>query len=621
MNASPYRLPILIAFTVVCFTTFRSQAATITVSHTADSGPGSLRDALASATDGDTIDASGVTGAILLTNGELLVTNSVDIVGPGPGLLAVDGNGVSRVFFVGSNVVASISGTAIRNGSVSSFSLVPAGGGIFNQMAALTVSNVVITGNSADHGGGICVANASDDAGTLRSGNASLKVVGSEFIWNRGTTGGAIINFGYGPALANVEIQNSTFTSNAAFYGGAVAVQARGGTPASLHISGCTFSDNSARDGSGGAVFNQGASGGRATARIVNSTFSLNRARTGGGVYHTSFNDGQAKLGLLNCTFSGNSASYAGGTVVNHLDGFSGGGGWLEIGSSILDEGGGSGGTIVSYGGTVVSLGYNVSSDAGGGVLTAASDQTNTDPLLDPTGLQDNGGPTRTIALQACSPAADQGNNLSSAATDQRGSGFSRTVDDPGIPNAAGGDGTDIGAFEAQPPLADMMPPTITCPAARIVNATLPDGAVVNYPAAEASDNCGIATLTYSQDAGTVFPIGTTTVTVTAVDAAGNTNACSFTVKVKSASEQIADLIALVHSLPGVKAGTKNALVVKLNDAQKSLGNGNLPSACSKLQDFINLTKAQTAKKELTAEQAAQLIAEATRIRAVLACP
>ncbi len=50
---------------------------TITVTSTADSGAGTLRAALASAANGDTIDASGVTGAILLTSGELLVTNSV----------------------------------------------------------------------------------------------------------------------------------------------------------------------------------------------------------------------------------------------------------------------------------------------------------------------------------------------------------------------------------------------------------------------------------------------------------------------------------------------------------------------------------------------------------------
>src|SRR2546427_7473565 len=80
-------------------------AGTITVTSTADSGAGTLREALARAADGDTIDATGVSGTILLTSGELLVSNSVTIVGPSPANLAVDGNAASRVFYIGSNTV------------------------------------------------------------------------------------------------------------------------------------------------------------------------------------------------------------------------------------------------------------------------------------------------------------------------------------------------------------------------------------------------------------------------------------------------------------------------------------------------------------------------------------
>jgi hypothetical protein len=57
-----------------------------------------LRQALAIANNGDTIDASGVSGAIILTSGELLVDKSVTINGAGADVLAVDGNMVSRVF-------------------------------------------------------------------------------------------------------------------------------------------------------------------------------------------------------------------------------------------------------------------------------------------------------------------------------------------------------------------------------------------------------------------------------------------------------------------------------------------------------------------------------------------
>ena len=62
-------------------------------------------------------------------------------------------------------------------------------------------------------------------------------------------------------------------------------------------------------------------------------------------------------------------------------------------------------------------------------------------------GLQDNGGPTQTIALIAGSPALDKGRQFDGNPTDQRGQ--SRPFDNPSIPNATGGDGTDIGAYEA----------------------------------------------------------------------------------------------------------------------------------------------------------------------------
>src|SRR5215471_20841848 len=84
-----FALPALIAVLLFAQTTM---ANTITVTSTADSGAGTLRAALASGANGDTIDASGVTGTILLTSGELLVTNSVTILGAGPANLAVNGN-------------------------------------------------------------------------------------------------------------------------------------------------------------------------------------------------------------------------------------------------------------------------------------------------------------------------------------------------------------------------------------------------------------------------------------------------------------------------------------------------------------------------------------------------
>jgi hypothetical protein len=95
----------------------------------------------------------------------------------------------------------------------------------------------------------------------------------------------------------------------------------------------------------------------------------------------------------------------------------------------------------------VISRGYNISNVDPTSCLTAATDRSNTDPLLKP--LASNGGPTKTFALQPTSPAIDAG-FAGGTLTDQRGQ--RRIVDYPGVPTAAGGDNSDIGALELQSP-------------------------------------------------------------------------------------------------------------------------------------------------------------------------
>src|SRR5947208_5864821 len=92
------------------------RADIITVTNTNDSGPGSLRDALAIANDGDTI-IFAVTGTIILTSGELLVKHSISISGPGSANLVVNGNESHRVFHVSSGRTVTISDLMISNGN------------------------------------------------------------------------------------------------------------------------------------------------------------------------------------------------------------------------------------------------------------------------------------------------------------------------------------------------------------------------------------------------------------------------------------------------------------------------------------------------------------------------
>jgi len=138
----------------------------------------------------------------------------------------------------------------------------------------------------------------------------------------------------------------------------------------------------------------------------------------------------------------------------------------------------------------------------------------------------------------------------------------------------------------------------------------------VNYPAAIATDNCTSPTLSYSQAAGTLFPIGDTTVTITATDAVGNQANCTSNVHVKGATEQLSDVMAYVTAL-AIDSGTKVSLQAKLTAAQSALAAGNPQGALTALQDFINATSALKGKK-LTAAQAGRCISDATRIMAVI---
>src|SRR5689334_15919422 len=77
----------------------RTVPSTFTVMNLNDSGPGSLRAALASGDDTIAF-AKGLHGTITLTSGELSIANSVTINGPGANKLSVSGNNTGRVFEV-----------------------------------------------------------------------------------------------------------------------------------------------------------------------------------------------------------------------------------------------------------------------------------------------------------------------------------------------------------------------------------------------------------------------------------------------------------------------------------------------------------------------------------------
>ncbi len=86
--------------------------------------------------------------------------------------------------------------------------------------------------------------------------------------------------------------------------------------------------------------------------------------------------------------------------------------------------------------------------------------------------------------------------------------------------------------------VVDTTAPSITCPPAQqVVAAANAQGAAVVWPAATAQDSVSEARVSYSQEPGSQFALGTHAVTVTATDASGNSQQCSFTVRVTQAEQ------------------------------------------------------------------------------------
>ena len=398
------------------------------VTTTDDSGIGSLRDVIATAQAGDTIqfDATLNGQTITLTSGELAVDKSVIIAGPGAGLLMVQRSTMAntpdfRVFEILPGRAVTIQGLTISNGHPPGGNPSEPGGGIYNNSGTLTLSDCTLMDNRADQaGGGIY------NTGTLTMSDCTL-------IRNRADeVGGGIANRSYGGILT---MNNCTVSTNSAGNGGLGGYGGGVFSGGVMTITNCTFRGNTTTGGArGGGIYNAG------TSTVSNSTVSGNLGSYGGGIYNDG---GITMLEVTNCTVSANTAYSRGGGLYNgdgrlilthstlsgNVANSSGGGVYnqgspfhvtVEIGNNIFNAGA-TGANIVNAAGTVTSHGYNLSSDNGGGVLNSTGDLINTDPMLGP--LQDNGGPTFTHELLNGSPALNAGdpNFTPPPLTDQRG--------------------------------------------------------------------------------------------------------------------------------------------------------------------------------------------------------
>ncbi len=346
----------------------RTLLSTLTVMNNQDSGAGSLRADIAAAKRGDTIAfAAGLRGqTIVLTTGELDITTSLNIDGPGASLLSVSGGGTSRVFDISPNATVTIGSLTITDGNTVGAN----GGGILVEGAAmpgepsgtLSLNHVVMTNNHAmadstgldgGSGGGI------ENGGTLTVNACSFfNNVASLNSTNAGSQGGGIDSFG-----PSVTVTNSNFTGNQVdgvstgpAYGTGGAINTDG---SAATISNSTFIGNIAlaRTGQGGAICVEGPITGadfyNGNTAISNSTFSRNEAigsnaannimyqdggQADGGAFYTE--ESAAPTTITNSAFSNNLAKGGdqgnnnSGVADNGINGFVG----LAVGGGICNQ-------------------------------------------------------------------------------------------------------------------------------------------------------------------------------------------------------------------------------------------------------------------------------------------
>ena len=205
----------------------RTLLSTLLVKSAADDGSaGTLRTVLAAAHNGDTIQfAHALDGqTITLTQGQLVVNQSVTIAGPGASELAISGNAASRLFEIGSGAKVTISGLTLTDGVATD------GAAVLNA-GNLTLTQDVLSADVAQGvaGGGLFGDGAGRGGGVENEAGATLTVSQSTFTGDLalgGTGGGNAFGGAIDNEAGTVTIDHSTFTGDQAVAanGGAVSV-------------------------------------------------------------------------------------------------------------------------------------------------------------------------------------------------------------------------------------------------------------------------------------------------------------------------------------------------------------------------------------------------------------
>jgi len=340
------------------------------------------------------------------------ITTDMTIQGPGAKVLTVERNSGAatrfRIFTITSGTVA-ISGMTITKGftadGVGALAQGDYGGGIKNG-GTLTLTAVAVSGNQTGKGG-----NNGAGAGAFGGGGGGISNdLSATLIVTSSTISGNITGAGGDSSAGNPKVPGGF---GAGIYNG-------GGT---LTVANSTISGNQS-----GAVGSGSSTGG---------------SSEGAGIYTTG---NSATVTIANSTIASNTgtAGQSTGGGLSHL-----GTGTVTLNSTIIGDNTAT--TNPDINGTYQSGGFNLIENVGSATINqnggAGPNITAQDALLN--SLTDNGSPTLTQSLQCTSPAIDKGNAFG-LTNDQRGGTRPLDFADAIFPNAAGGDGTDIGAFETQ---------------------------------------------------------------------------------------------------------------------------------------------------------------------------